>query len=475
MRNESKYIYLFKNIGLLALSNFATRFLSFFLVPLYTNILTTTEYGTYDLFTTTVGVLVPILTVNIQDAVIRFALEKDFDNKAVATIAVRYLLLGSAVVLLGLVVNGIFGFSDAGRDYTAFFFLMFLSQALSGIVTSFIRGIDRIKELSISSVIASAVTIGCNILFLVVFRWGLNGYFLANIIGPLIQSLYLLIYAHIPSYIKPKERYAQEKKEMLAYCKPLIANSIAWWVNNASDRYVVIFFCGIAANGIYSVASKIPSMLNIVQSIFTQAWTISAVVDYNERNKSGFFDNTYKAYNCLLVILCSAIIASDKILAYFLYSGDFYEAWRYVPWLTIAIVFGAMSGYIGGIFSAVKDSKTTASTTIGGAVCNTVLNVILTPFMGPLGAAIATAISYCAVWIFRFFYSRKLINLHIDLKRDVISYTLLVIQSVVLLMISDNFILYMIQFVIFITILVLYRRDLILFISKCKAKVLNQN
>ena len=117
-----------------------------------------------------------------------------------------------------------------------FLFLMFFSQALTGIVTSFVRGIDRIKELSISSVIASVVTIGCNILFLVFFRWGLKGYFIANIIGPLVQCLYLMICTHIPNYIKPKERYSQEKKEMLAYSKPLIANSIAWWVNNASDR-----------------------------------------------------------------------------------------------------------------------------------------------------------------------------------------------------------------------------------------------
>ena len=46
------YKYLLKNIGLLTLSSFATKLLSFFLVPLYTNILTTTEYGTYDLFNT---------------------------------------------------------------------------------------------------------------------------------------------------------------------------------------------------------------------------------------------------------------------------------------------------------------------------------------------------------------------------------------------------------------------------------------
>lgn len=41
-----KYKYLFKNVGLLTISNFGSKILSFLLVPLYTSLLTTGEYGT---------------------------------------------------------------------------------------------------------------------------------------------------------------------------------------------------------------------------------------------------------------------------------------------------------------------------------------------------------------------------------------------------------------------------------------------
>ena len=91
---------------------------------------------------------------------------------------------------------------------------------------------------------------------------------------------------------------------------------------------MVTFFCGVAANGVYSVASKIPSILNVFQTIFNQAWSLSAVKDYDPEDKSGFFANTYRAYNCMMTIVCSAIIVSDKILAKFLYANDFYVAWR---------------------------------------------------------------------------------------------------------------------------------------------------
>jgi O-antigen/teichoic acid export membrane protein len=466
MEKQGKYKYLAKNIGLLTLSSFATKLLSFFLVPLYTSILTTADYGTYDLFNTTVGVLLPILTLNVQEGVIRFAMEKDYDREAIVTIGIRHLLIGSAITATGLVVNSLFGFSPMLKTYAIFFFLMFFVQALGGIVPCYIRGIDRIGDLSLSSVVASAVTIGCNILFLVGFRWGLVGYFLANIIGPLVQCIWLAARAHMFRDTHLTRKYKKESKELLDYSRPLIANSISWWVNNASDRYVVTFFCGVAANGIYSVASKIPSILNVFQMIFNQAWALSAVKDYDPEDKSGFFANTYRAYNCMMTIVCSAIIMADKILAKFLYANDFYVAWRYVPWLTIAILFGALSGYIGGFFTAVKNSKIFAASTAAGAITNIILNIIFTPIFGALGAAIATTICYVEVYAVRLVQSRKYIKLRVNFFRDAISYVLLTIQSIVLLLVDATIPLYGIQVGLFVVICLMYIKDIGLVIKK---------
>lgn len=73
---NSKYKYLIKNTGILAISNFSSKLLVFFLVPIYTSVLSTAEYGTYDLAMSTVLLLYPVLTVNIVDGVMRFSMEK---------------------------------------------------------------------------------------------------------------------------------------------------------------------------------------------------------------------------------------------------------------------------------------------------------------------------------------------------------------------------------------------------------------
>lgn len=461
-----RYKYLFKNIGLLTLSSFATKLLSFFLVPLYTNILSTIEYGVYDIFNVTIGVLIPILTLNIQESVMRFAMEKKYDRVSVISTGMRCFFIGLAVVSVGLAINFIFGWSNIVKDYVGFFLLMYLSQSLSGIVLAYIRGIEHIADLSVSSVVNSFVVITCNIVFLTVFRWGLAGYFLANIIGPLFQSVYLLLKTRSIADIHLSRKYAKYEKEMLTYSKPMIANSIAWWVNNVSDRYIVIYFCGIAQNGIYSVASKIPSILNIFQGIFSQAWALSAIKDFDKEDKDGFFANTYKSYNCLMVIICSFIIVFDKFLARLLYAKGFFSAWQYVPWLSIAIVFGALSGYIGGFFSAVKNSKIFAQSTIVGAITNVILNLIFTPLIGALGAAIATTVCYFITWIFRYIHSRRIIKMKVNLVRDICSYIVLVVQSVILLTVNNSFFMYSIEFILLMIIIVSYFNDLVLMVKK---------
>ena len=175
-----------------------------------------------------------------------------------------------------------------------------------------------------------------------------------------------------------------------------------------------------------------------------------------------------------MVILCSAIIVADKFLARFLYAKDFYVAWRYVPWLTIAIVFGALSGYIGGFFSAVKNSKIYAQSTIIGAVSNIIMNIIFTPLIGPLGAAIATAICYFIVWAVRYWHSKRFIKLKINLYRDLFTYVLLAVQSLVLLAVSEDLLLYGMEGGLFILIVLLYIKEILQIFNKICKKLKRQ-
>ena len=420
-----KYRYLLKNIGLLTISSFGTKLITFFLVPLYTSILTTQEYGTYDLFNTTISLLIPILTINIQDGVLRFSLGADREKTAqVFSYGVKLVGVSSLLICIFAWVNQYFCWVKIFAEYPLFFVLLYITTSYNQIFMNIARGVDRVADLSIAGVI-SALT-GCllNIWLLVFVKIGLNGYFIAAIGTALAPCIYLGFRLHLGNYLR-RNTDEQLRKDMLAYSAPLVLNAIGWWINSASDRYIVTWICGVAANGIYSVGYKIPSILNVFQTIFNQAWVLSSVKEFDPEDKDGFFVNIYNVYEFLMVGVCALIIIFTRFIARILYAKEFYNAWVYVPFLTISSVFGALSGLIGGVFAAAKDSKIFSISTLVGAAVNTALNIVLVMNIGAIGAAIATAISYTVVWAIRLICVKRHMTLRVQLGRDIISYAVL--------------------------------------------------
>lgn len=453
-----KYKYLIKNIGILTISNFGTKILSFLLIPLYTSILSTEEYGTYDMYYTTVSLIIPILTLNVIASVMRYSLEEGSVKGEIFSIGLKKIVQSIGVFCILVLINLYFDIIPIFNKYFVFFILMFIGILLYDLLTQFSRGIERIFDVAIAGIISTVTLLGMNMYFLLFAKQGLVGYFQANVFAYFIPVIYLSFRLKIWKYIKLKTS-ALLKKEMNNYSKPLVFNTLAWWVNNVSDRYIITWFCGVAANGIYSVAYKIPSILNIFQSIFSQAWVLSAVKEYKDGNSS-FYSNIYKLYNCGMVLVCSALILLDKFFARILFLNEFFEAWRYASYLMISVVFGALSGFLGGIFSAAKISDIFAKTTIMGASINTILNIVLVFKFGAVGAAIATMVSYVVVWAARIWEANKLVRLEIRIRRDVMSYIILILQAVIWSVIKLEKISYCLHFASFVVVCVLYFDDL---------------
>ena len=78
-----------------------------------------------------------------------------------------------------------------------------------------------------------------------------------------IANIGMFLFGNVWKDLKRGKWNKTVAKAMFAYGIPLVANSIAWWINNASDRYILTFFCGTALNGVYSVSYKIPSILSL--------------------------------------------------------------------------------------------------------------------------------------------------------------------------------------------------------------------
>lgn len=453
---RSEYKKLLKNTGLLAIGSFASSLLGMFLTPLYTSILSTTDYGISDLVSTSTSLLFPFASVAISQSIMRFSLDKASNKPSIYSSGLYTVLLGSLVLLpasFPIISQTVLA------AYYHYFVLYYLSYAFHVITSYFVQGLEQVRIYSISGLLNTVIVIGCNILFLLVLNWGVEGYLLSFIIGHLTATVFLFFAARLYKHVVlPWKIDRALYKKMLRFSLPVIPHSVSWWIANSSDKYILTYFAGAAAVGVYSVSYKIPSIIMTVMGFFTSAWQLSAVEDFGSEKSKQFFAGVYNKCVVINVLLAAALIVTAKPFGYVLYAKEFFEAWHYVPVLIIANVFNVLAMFLGSVYTAAKRTKMLAVSTVAGALGNIVLNFVLIPFMGALGAAIATAAAYVLMWIIRVINTRKLLAFPIDFKRDIMLFIVLIALTTLVLI--DHVIAYVAAWVLALALVVFFRRVL---------------
>lgn len=456
---------LLKNIGLFTIGSFGSKILSFLLVPLYTAVLATTEYGTVDLITSTASLLMPILLLSIFDATLRFGMDLEYKKEDVLSTSINIAIKGSLVLVVGVLIVYFSNLFNISGTYLIFLCVYFILGAQSQIFNLYLRAKNQAAVIAISGIICTLITCISNIVLLLVLKWGILGYMISNTVGVLLQNSYQLIFGKIYRNVKFRN-YNNLSKPMIRYSSPLIANSISWWINNASDRYILTFLRGVSETGIYSVSYKIPTILTMFQGIFYNAWSISAIAEFDENDSDGFIGNNYTMYSFISLAVCSGLLLINIPLAMFLYKGDYYAAWKCVPFLLMGTVFSGISQFEGSLFAAIKNTKSVAKTTVIGAAVNIVCNFILIYFIGSIGAALATLLGYLTTWALRTKHLQSFIKMKVYWKTHFISVILVIVQSVMATLgVSE-----IIQIVPFILFLIINRKSIMPIINRVLKK-----
>lgn len=464
----ASYKKLGKDILFMTIGTFGSRLLSLIFVPFYTAVLTTEEYGIADLITTTVTLMLPFFTLIIFEAMMRFALEKEVDKVAVWNVGMKVECIG---VVIFLILSPIFKLTIL-TDYYIFIVAYYVITSFNRCVSYFVRGLNKVKIFSIAGMIQSSVLVGFNLFFLLWLKTGIEGYLISQILAAIVATLFMIVSAKVYQFGFDIVHVNKElQRKMLRYALPMMPNSVCWWIANASDRYILTAFAGMSANGILSVAYKIPTIISTLMSIFGNAWKLSAVEEFGTEKSKRFFEDVFSKLTALMVLAMSALLVTNKPLARMLFSKDFYQAWRLVPILLIAAVMHAYAEFFGSIYTSSYKTKFLVYSTAIGSVVNIGLNFLLIPKFHGMGAAVATAIGYLVIWISRVCNSRKIMKLKINLKRDIISYGLILIQIIV----SCNSFKYefAVSGVLFVLLLFMMRKELnglIAFMTKKKLK-----
>lgn len=461
MSLDSREKNLAKNTAIFAFGDLCYKVIHFFMVPLCTYTLSTEEYGTVDFMISVLSIINSFTMCSINEAVRRFLLEKDSDDGKIRGTQYSWNIIGVAIsILIFIVLKFIPSFSQYAFIMSAYTFAICLLQTWS----DYLKGNEKLISDTICTVIVSIGTAVLSFIFLKLLKMGVTGYFLPYIICYSVGAILAFILGKQYKGLKNVRLDKNTFKEMTAFSVTLIPNTIMWWIMSSSDRIMVTSMISASANGIYSVAYKLPSMMSMFNSIIMKAWQISAVKEETSSDREEYNNKMFKFYFSSMAIIAAGAFLILKPFTKLYVSAEYYSAWKYSPFLILGLMFQTLGDFVGTSYFVAKDMKSNLLSSTVGAVVNIALNFCLIPVIGANGAAVATCISYIAIFIFRVINTRKYV-----VTRVVTPYTasiLLIEMLMIAFVYISGFLSYVLMAISFILILLIIKDTFIPILKK---------
>lgn len=393
-----KYKRLLTDTLIFAIGNLGSKVILFFMVPLYTHFLSKEEYGTSDLVFTVAQLLVPFVSLVIFDAVLRFGLSQNANKKNVLKSSLLVVFAGSLITVLVTPLFKLYPVLSAWRWYLCIYVILTM---LGNVELNYLKLIGKNKSYALISIFHTLVLALLNYYLLAVLHWGIKGYLVAVVLSSAVTVLLSFISGRVGNALKEGIVDKALLREMIVYSSPLIINNISWWVIQSSDKLMIEAMVGVAALGLYTAATKIPSLINVIISIFSQAWGISSVQEYETTNENSFYSEVFIVYSVIGFGVAVCINAVVKPFMSVYVSQEFSESWKFVPLLLVSASFSAVASYFGSLYGALKKSVNNMRSTLIAAIINIIINYLCILWLGAWGAIIGTVTAYIVLALYR--------------------------------------------------------------------------
>lgn len=464
----SKKTALMKNTIIIFCGKVCTQLISFFLLPLYTGYLSTNDYGIYDLITTYVTLLVPIITLELEMSIFRYLVDsrgKSKETKRLISNDFFILMISLTMFILLYIVFTHF----IQINFRWLILVDIIICTLSGNFLQVARGFGRTLDFSISCIITGAFTIVSNIFLITVLHLGAMGMVISMALANGLGALYLFVRLKLYKLINFKLVDKSLIKDMYRYSIPLVPNGISWWIVNVSDRSIISWVFGASFNGIYAVSNKFPTILSSLLGVFNLSWSESTALHINSPDRDEFFSDICNTVTKLFTSLGVGMVACMPFVFPILINSKYNAAFYQIPILILGAVFNVTICLYSGIYIAKKMTKQVAEVTVMGAIINILVNILFIKEIGLYAASISTALSYFIMMVYRHFDLKKYVN--IKYEKGLLIKTVLIFTFSIVLYYQKNMILNIINLLIVVIYAIWMNRD---FLNSVRKFVMNK-
>lgn len=407
-----------KDTAIYGLSSIVGRFLNWCLVPLYTRMFPSAEYGVVTFIYSVVALALIILTYGMETGFFRFANHERYkDPMEVYSTSLLSLAVSSTafIVLIMALIGPVSEAMHCGghESYVAMMGLTVAIDAFCCLPFSYLRFRKRPMRFALLRLINIGLNIGLNLFFILICPWlwvqapgwiawfydpdfGIGYIFLANLISSAVTMLLLL----------PELRGFSWKfnprlwREMIVYSAPLLVLGVAGIMN--STLYSILFpelypdkAEAMSQLGIYGANIKIAIVMVMFIQAFRFAYEPFIFAKAKDRgdNRIQSYRDAMKYFVIFSMVIFLAVMFYLDILRLFI-DKSYFSGLKVVPIVMIAEFF------FGIFFNLSLWYKLTDKTVWGmwfsllGLVITVVLNVVLVPRYGYMGCAWASFACY---------------------------------------------------------------------------------
>ena len=415
------------------------RILGYLLVPLYTRVFPTDQYGTVNVFYSYVAFLTVILTYGMETAFFRFY-EKESEKEKVYSTGLISLLITSVIflVMISYYAGPIANWIDYAsfKIYVIWFGWILALDAISSIPFARLRAQNRARRFATIKMVGIIINIGLN-LFLILLcpyilnhfgggvlaqsillfynpNWGIEYIFISNLIASGVTLLMLFPEISVTKWKIDPILW----RKMLLYAFPLLFAGMAGIVNETFDRLLLRYLLpkDIATSqvGIYAACYKI----SILMTIFIQAYRYAAEPFFFAQAKEKDAKLLYARIMDYFIITVSFIflitmLYLDDFVLRILVGKEYRIGKGVIPILMLANLFLGVYYNLSIWYKLVGKTIWGAWLSIIGAVITLVLNFWWIPLSpdhlihGYYGSAWATFICYAAIMVLSYLIGQK--------------------------------------------------------------------
>lgn len=381
--------------------------LAFIAIPIYTRLLTTTEYGTYSVYTTWLGIISIFANLSLSAGFFNVGIMKYENEKDKFLSSVQGLSTVSTVVVIAACVI----FYDQFCKLTGMRYNLLLIMAIQLLFSTPVlywsakqRFEYRYVQVVVITMLSSLATVGLSIVFIYLLPDKSYSLILGSaIIQTIVGAVFYLF-----NILKGKCFYDKNIwKYAASFGVTLIPHYLAYSILNSSDRVMINNMCSTGDAGIYSLACNISIAVNLVTGAIDSSlnpWVFQRLKNRNYKKIAKITD--YIVFGFGMIVVGGALVAPEIL---FLVSSREYQS---AKWVMPPVIAGCFFLYLAGCFMRVafyhEKKHVITLTSILAAVTNIVLNFIFIPQFGFIAAAYTTLVSYIIFVLVHYISMRRI-------------------------------------------------------------------